>query len=294
MERTNNKVSYEYYYNMKSGKLQAAEESVNKDFVDWFNGEIANDELPDSIDGYDDRQKRILKQYIEMLKEGTIIDRADLMEEGLEDTYRIRYEMIDSVTERVSINGSYKLESRMAIGYSPKQLAQVKFYADYLTQEKKAYNIENNSATIVKGDVFRLKNGYQLCVGENNVEVIGEGTQKDSEYAKQLANGLDAFIRFSNAQGFSENVWFWTKDVSWDFIEIIKSTGVDVAKEFIINEEKCVIDEEGKVGEAGNIWGIPKVLYQEQLQRYEMYWKIPLNRRTEDLNPECFLADKKR
>lgn len=293
MKRTNNKVSYEYYYNMKTGTLQAAEESVNKDFVDWFNGKISNDALPDSIDGYDDRQKRTIQQYIEMLREGMIVDRVDLAEEGKEDIYKIHYEIIDSVIEQVSINGSYKFETRMAIEYFPKQLARVKFYADYLTQKKKAYNVENNSATIVKGDVFHLKNGYKLSVGENSVEVIGQGEPKDNEYAQQLARGLDAFIRFSNTQGFSENVWFWTKDVSQDFIEIIKSTGVDVGREFIINEVKCVIDEDGKVREAGNIWGIPKVLYQEQLQRYETYWKIPLNQRTGSTMQECFTADRK-
>lgn len=288
MKRTNNKVSYEYYYNMKSGKLQTTEESADKDFVDWFNGEIPNDKLPDSIDGYDDRRRRTIQQYIEMLEEGTMIDRAALAEEGEKDRYKIHYEIVDSVIERVSINGNYKFETRMAIEYSPKQLARVKFYADYLTQEKREYDKEKNSATIVSGDVFYLKNGYQLLVGENSVKAVGEGKQEDEVYAKKLANGMDALIRFSNAQGFSENVWFWTKDLSRDFIEIIKSTGVDVSREFTINEVTCVINEDGKVGEAGNIWGIPEVLYQEQLQQYERYWKIPLNQRTGSIEQENF------
>lgn len=289
MERTKNKVSYEYYYNMKSGRLQTAEESVDEDFVDWFNGEIPNDKLPDSIDGYDDRRKRTIQQYIEILEEGTMIDSASLAEQGEGDRYKIHYEMVDSVIERVSINGNCKFETRVAVEYLPKQLARVKFYADYLTQEKRAYDKEKNSVTIVEGDVFYLKNGYQLQVGENSVEVIGEGRQEDDVYAKKLANGMDALIRFSNAQGFSENVWFWTKDLNWDFVEIIKSTGVDVSREFTINEVTCVIDEDGKVGEAGNIWGIPEILYREQLQQYERYWKIPLNQRTGSTEQEYFL-----
>jgi len=283
--------SYQYFYNIQTGKIQSANETQDDDFVKWFNGDISEDELPDSINGYDERKKTDIQRYIMMLKQG-MVDGTGLHTEDDENVYQIDYTLVDAVTSKTSIAGNNVWEGRTPLNYSSNQLKSVRDTLEkYRVTKREPYNPNANSATIVSGDTFDLGKGYQLMVKENYVEVImGQGTEEDDMRALKIQAGLEAFMRLTNQQGIASMIWNLVGEYSQDLINIIGSTGVDVSKEFVINGTKCEVDGNGKIREADNTYVMPSEMYLEQLRRYETFWEIPVNKRVGKSIEECLNA----
>lgn len=282
--------TYQYYYNNQTGKLQSADGTQEDEFVKWFNGDTADDELPDSLSGYDERKKTAIQGHIEMVQKG-MINGSQLEGEGL---YRITYELTDAVTEMVSIEGVLGLSRITPLNYSREQLKKIGDSSAYATTAKKPYDPETNSTTIVRGDTFDLGNGHKLVIRDNCVDVVDkngkDATKYASEYTLKMRAGMETFMKFTNQTGLAGLVWNKVEGYEQEFLDLIKTTGVDATKEFTINQTKCVADDEGRIRESENVFVMPNSMYYEQLKRYEEFWGIPINKRVGNSIEECLKA----
>lgn len=264
-----------YVYNSQTGRLSTKDGSADE-FVNYFNGELSAEESED-LNGYDVKKKKNIEQVMQMVY-GTGSFRGFKL--GVDPNmaeYEITCEQVSGEESRYTVNGDKVLTEYIPMYLSPEEMAGWGKNTPFKTTQSKAYDPETNSMNLAVGDVFDLGNGYRLRVGKDHVEAegYGSGSADTDKRVESLANGLNALIHFADQQWPS--IYIWPQQTPM-LLSLLEELGMDLSKEFTINETKCVV-EGGNIREAGNKWVIPSTAHDRALEEYEQWLSQPLHSR---------------
>lgn len=259
-----------YIYDTVTGRL-AAKDGSKDDFADYFNGDITG-KLPDTLNGFDQKQKNGINNMLMLLQSGCLKLPESVQGQNV-DVYEITTDMEDVVTAHFSVNGK-----RLLTAYDAGAFAYIDhIMADgllYKTRESKAYDPSDNSINIAIGDVFDLGNGYRLAVKEDHIQIrgLGSGSEQEDREAEQLAHGLNALIHFADQQWISEMI---DKESTPKLLNLLRELGTDTDRPFRINGTKCEI-RHGRIREAGSRFAVPGSVFNKALKKYEEFLYTPI------------------
>lgn len=259
--------NYKYLYNIETKKIQTTQEDAEDDFVKWFNGEISEDELPESLNGFDYNKRRDIQNLFQFLSSGIAGGKVFNNLNG-DRVCEVSGDVIDAMTSTYSIDGKEVFTAHNSVLYSQAEIGIFStINQPYKTYNSKPYDPETNSISIAVGDKFNLGNGYNFTVLKDRVlaERYGNGSLEDDDKANHLAGGLNSLIHFADQQWFSSMIH---EEDTPMVLELLHQLNVDTSKEFTINGTKCEV-KDGRIREVGNTSVVPSSIYNEAVKRYE-------------------------
>lgn len=264
-----------YMYNMTTGKLSTKDGSRNE-FVDYFNGELDGKDS-DTLNGFDKVNKAGIRKMMDMIGWGMIGGDRLIGCEGEE--VEITSESVDALTTVYYLNGEKILTMVSAISYPQEDIdVFTTVQQPYKTHNATGYDPATNRLSIGVGDEFDFGNGLKFLVKEDHIWVEGEeyDTHERNVQAEKFSWGLSALIHFGDQQAFSNLMYAYATPEM--MLEFLKQMGVDVSRQFMINDTVCEIVD-GKIREVGNKVGVPNSIHQKAVAEYEKYLYIPLHER---------------
>ena len=259
-----------YYYNINTQKLQSAE-GQSDDFVKWYNGEITQEELPDSYNGYDANVKRDIG-FIFDSSLGEFEKRFGETENGL---YKVSILGVAADEIEYQVADKKKCTVTTGMAYSGEQENSL-YTGSFKERVHEGYNAEDNRLVLAVGDKFSMGDGKQLIVGNDYVTALGKcRTEAETVKMNYMMTGMTRLIRFADQQGTADAI---PEECYPDIIELLEKQGVNTSKEFILNETRCHIVN-GRIKEVGNDYGVPSSMYCAALREYELLLAEPLNQR---------------
>lgn len=219
-----------YYYDSVMNKFTSKDKD-GEAIAESLNGE----KTPVRLADYEKQQKALLETFLRMQQQtGNRWDKYT-QAKGQEGIYEITYVKENELEAAVYV-GDQEAFRQMASFCLPGTFAGT---WDYAFPEKESADLEKNSATIVPGDVFTLKNGYQIKIEENGVSVAeksyGMGSAEDDIYAEQMAAAMDEFLKTANRGCFGLSVSALGSGAAQDIMGIVAQTGISTAGEFTVN-----------------------------------------------------------
>ena len=221
-----------YYYNAVTNTLTSKDK----------NGESIADSLNDGessvrLADFEKQQKSLLETFFRMQEQtGNRWDRYE-QAQGQEGVYEITYVKENELEASIYV-GKQEAFRQMAAFCLPGTFNGT---WDYIFPEKTPYDQKTNSAAIVPGDVFTLKNGYQIEVQKDGVCVkkgFRSGSPEDEVYAQRMADAMNEFIKTANRGCFSLSVSALGDETTQDVMDIVAQTGINLSKEFTVNGTK--------------------------------------------------------
>lgn len=222
-----------YYYNASTGTF-TSKDKCGEAIADSLNEEKSPVRLAD----FEKQQKGLLEAFLRMQAQtGNKWDRYEQVD-GQEGVYEVTYVKENELEAAVFV-GEQEVFRQMATFCLPGTFDGT---WDYMFPERTFYDREKNSATIVPGDVFTLKNGYKIEVGKDGVRVAGDsygkGSREEEAYAEKMAEAMNEFIKTANRGCFNLSVSMLGDITTQDIVDIVAQTGVNTSKEFTINGTK--------------------------------------------------------
>ena len=219
-----------YYYNTSTG-IFTSKDKYGEAIADSLNEETSLVHLAD----FEKQQKSLLETFLRMQSEvGNRWDRYEQVD-GQEGVYEITYVKENELEAAVYV-GKQEVFRQMAAFCLPGTFNGT---WDYMFPEKVCYDREKNSAAIVPGDVFALKNGYKIEIGKDGVYVsknsYGKGSREDEVYAEKMAGAMNEFIKAANRGCFSLSVSMLGDETTQDVMGLVAQTGIDLSREFTVN-----------------------------------------------------------
>lgn len=104
-------------------------------------------------------------------------------------------------------------------------------------QKKQKLDKDKNSICFTKGSSILLENGFRLDITENSIDIIGDIRNiSEKEESKKIAQSINSLIKIANKQ--IKGTEFYRKGKENSFFALIglKATGINITKNFIINE----------------------------------------------------------
>ena len=266
---------HSYIYNMKTGKL-STKDGADDEFVEYFNDNLKGEDS-DTLNGFDQQRKGNMKKMISLMGEMGL--GKSVLDTLQGDEIEITSEVVDAVTCVYSINGEKIFTANAAVKYTPEE---IKIFGSikqpYATTHPTGYDPLRNHLSIGVGNVFEFGNGYKFTVERDTVRIdsYGQGTVGDYKIADSFAFGLSALILFGDQKAFSA----LHREVCSTpmMLEFLKALGVDIDREFIINDTRCEV-RNGRIEEVGNKVGVPSSIHQKAVERYEKLMYQPLSKR---------------
>lgn len=275
----------EFTYNYETGKISTeSQDEEDLLFVKYFNGEFDTDgdHLPEGLTGFDYR------------KRGEILSMAEsLMRNGYWKNHPEEYDGDIVLGIRIEDAATWYITSPEistlnclsgGIRYTKEEMAYERGEVDFNTKLSLPYNAKNNSITIGIGASYELLDGYTFKIETNKVSfhrMPGKGDDLTDQEAGMICQYLEAFLRFADQQWGSKSIYSMYNGNDYNRIikKFLEKLGVDISKEFTVNETKCVFqdnqfvdaeydNENGMVGARG--------VYQQALNRYEQQLYAPL------------------
>ncbi len=175
-----------YYYNPATNEFTSKDKG-GEAVAESLNEEDAKIHLAD----FEKRQKSLLEAFLRMQeKTGNQWDKYE-QAEGQEGVYEITYVKENELEAAIYV-GEQEVFRQMAAFCLPGTFDGT---WDYCFPEKEFYDNEKNSATICPGDVFDLKNGYQIEVKKDGVYVKkkwdAQGKEEEAAYAERMAEAME-------------------------------------------------------------------------------------------------------
>ncbi len=243
-----------YYYDASTGKFTSGDKA-GEAIADSLNEEKSPVQLAD----FEKQQKYLLETFLRMQGEaGNRWDRYEQVD-GQEGVYEITYVKENELEAAVYI-GKQEVFRQMAAFCLPGTFDGT---WDYMFPEKTCYDPGKNSAAIVPGDVFTLKNGYKIEVGKEGVYVsgnsYGRGSREDDAYAEKMAGAMNEFIKAANRGCFGLSVSMLGDETTQDVMELVAQTGIDLSNEFTVNgtrfeEADGQLNIKGAFAQGSKVW----------------------------------------
>lgn len=243
-----------YYYNASTGKFTSKDKG-GEAIADSLNEETSQVRLAD----FEKQQKSLLETFLRM--QGQTGNRWDRYEQvdGQVGVYEITYVKENELEAAVYV-GEQEVFRQMAAFCLPGTFNGT---WDYMFPEKTGYDQETNSASIVPGDVFTLKNGYKIEVGKDGVYVdknsYGKGSREDDAYAEKMADAMNEFVKTANRGCFNLSVSMLGDETTQDVMALVAQTGINLSKGFTVNGTKFKetdgqLSVEGAFAEGSKVW----------------------------------------
>lgn len=263
-----------YYYNVNTKRLQSSVEGEEDAFCKWYNGDLTEEKLPDTFNGFDKNTKRDLMEMFDMYLNELHVNVFEPSVNG--DLCEIGVNIIDAVHSNYSINGKEMFYSEKGFDYTPEEIRTFgSAELPYKTRTRKDYNPADNSINIAVGNVYDLGKGYRLAVRDSYIYSTGygNGSEEDDAWMNLLVGAVNDLIHIGDQHWWTDSIDEEETPVILDFL---KRLGVDTSRPFIINETKLEIVK-GRIREVGNDGAIPSSIYHAALKRYEEFMYRPLN-----------------
>lgn len=266
--------SYSYVYNTYTKKLTS--KTGNEDnFVNYFNGELADDESAQELNGFDYNKKRDMKNMLMMFEAGLMNN--PYFKENEAGEIEIMSEVVDAVTSDYSANGKKVFTAHNSVLYTSDEIKSFSTISQpYKEHASQPYNPEDNSIGIAVGDMFDLGNGYKLTIKGDYILAEGyeNGTGNKADRTNHLVGGLNSLLHFAGQQWFSSMIH---EEDTPELLQFLKQLGVDTSKEFTVNGTKCEVVD-GRIREVGNVSVVPSSIYEQAVKRYEENLYKPLDK----------------
>lgn len=249
-----------YYYNPETKKI-TSKDKCGEAIADSLNEDNASARLAD----FEKQQKSLLEMFLRVQSQtGNRWDRYEQVD-GQEGVYEITYVKENELEAAVYI-GEQEVFRQMAAFCLPGTFNGT---WDYIFPEREFYNAEKNSATIVPGDVFTLKNGYKIEVKKDGVYVKsdsngriyrkGTGSGEDEIYAEKIADVMNEFVKTANRGCFSLSVSMLGEETMQDVLDLVAQKGINLAKEFTVNgtrfeETGGQLKIKGEFAQGSKVW----------------------------------------
>ncbi len=250
-----------YYYNPATNEFTSKDKG-GEAVAESLNEEDAKIHLAD----FEKRQKSLLEAFLRMQeKTGNQWDKYE-QAEGQEGVYEITYVKENELEAAIYV-GEQEVFRQMAAFCLPGTFDGT---WDYCFPEKEFYDNEKNSATICPGDVFDLKNGYQIEVKKDGVYVKkkwdAQGKEEEAAYAERMAEAMEELIKTANRGCFHLSASKPDDGMMQDILDVLTQTGINPSKEFMINGTRFEA-EEGQLGIKGEFAKGSKIWEREAAWR---------------------------
>ena len=243
-----------YYYNPATNEFTSKDKG-GEAVAESLNEEDAKIHLAD----FEKRQKSLLEAFLRMQeKTGNQWDKYE-QAEGQEGGYEITYVKENELEAAIYV-GEQEVFRQMAAFCLPGTFDGT---WDYCFPEKEFYDNEKNSATICPGDVFDLKNGYQIEVKKDGVYVKkkwdAQGKEEEAAYAERMAEAMEELIKTANRGCFHLSASKPDDGMMQDILDVLTQTGINPSKEFMINgtrfeAEGGQLGIKGEFAKGSKIW----------------------------------------
>ena len=265
--------SYECIYNTSTGKIESTAQERDP-FIDYFNGELSDEELYDELNGFDAQRKCDIEAMFRLFNGAERGKLYEKVQSG--ESFTISAKIIDGETSEYYIDGEKVFTAHHAFPYSSSgELSLHASKMPFLTHGL-SYNASENSLRIGTGAVLNLGNGCRLIAGNDSVKSEYNGSNPHTiEKLNSLEYLLTALIHIGDQQWTALSIF---DDDTPMLIELLKQLGVDTSKEFKINNTLCEI-RDGKLREVENTYVVPSTVYDTALKKYEEYLYMPLSER---------------
>lgn len=263
-----------YYYNPHTDRLLLTLEGQEDEFTRWFNGEITEEELPDTYNGYDRMVRADIRGMLGPDAFRMVSGDGSLLR-GEHGGY-FKVTVLAAAPERMEylLGDDWRTEVIRGISYSQEQKSAMN-RGPFKQKQHRDYDPEQNCLTLAAGDQFALGGGIRMVVREDDVEWVGDCAGGESEMPGLMAEGLKSLIYFADQRGCAGSI---PSACYPRMIELLTRCGVDTSKEFGLNETRCHIVG-GKIREVGNVDGMPLSIYHKTRQQNHIRLEEPLCRR---------------
>ncbi len=243
-----------YYYNPATNEFTSKDKG-GEAIAESLNDEESKVHLAD----FEKRQKGMLEAFLRMQEMTGNRWNGYEQADGQEGVYEITYVKENELEAAIYV-GEQEVFRQMAAFCLPGTFDGT---WDYSFPEKEFYDSEKNSATIVPGDVFDLKNGYRIEVKEDGVYVKADrnagGNEEERAYAERMAEAMEELIKTANRGCFSLSASKPDGDMAQEVLDLLTQTGIHPAKEFMINGTRFEAEEgqlsiKGEFAKGSKVW----------------------------------------
>lgn len=258
-----------YYYNAVTKKFSSRDED-GQAVADYLN--TADETTGKRLTDYEKKQKNMIEAFLRMRGGNDNLCDGLQAVEGQKDLYEITYVKENELEASLKVGGQEVCRQMAALCLPGTMSGKW----DFTFPEQAPYDEETNSAVIVPGDTFQLKNGYEIVIGKFGAYVAGEsygkgGAEADA-YAERMADALTEFIKTANRGCFELTVSAMGDEMTQDLMTLLGQTGIDLSKDFTVNGTKFR-EEDNKLGivnafgKDSKVWNREADWRQESLKR---------------------------
>lgn len=271
------KIGTKYTLRYDTKNKQIIANNGEKDaLVDLFN-DCASDEQLNQLNHYDLDIKNFLN--------GILFNPIDRDHKALSELLALEEDEVDIGVEILTpgeIKFSYLLngEPRSIVygtgeWYIKEDFAE--FSKGYQTSKHKDYDPATNSITFAIGDTFMV-GGTEYIMTTENVrpkgsvrEGYGAGfSREELEEQERYTGAISRFMTFAEGSAGSDTIMEEDTPLVLSFL---RSQGVDISKEFTINNTKCHVVN-GKIIEVGNTYGGDPLYIKNRVFDRQNSWKL--------------------